>query len=204
MEEINDYKALFKISYGLYVVTSNDGNKDNGLIVNTITQVTDSPKRVSVCINKQNYSHDVIKKTGVLNVNCLSKDVPFEIFQRFGFQSGKTVDKFEGYETLRSSNNLVVLSKYINAYMSLKVEQYIDLDSHGMFICLVNEAKVISDTESVTYDFYQSNIKPKTNVEKKKGWVCKVCGYVYEGDEMPDDFVCPICKHGASDFERAE
>lgn len=200
----NDFKALFKIGYGLYVVTCNDGKKDNGLIVNTVSQVTDSPNRVSVCINKQNYSHHVIKQTGILNVNCLSVDAPFSIFQRFGFQSGRTADKFENFKPLYSDNGLPFLPKYINAFMSLKVEQYIDLDTHGMFICTVTEARVVSDRETMTYNYYQSNVKPKPNTEGKKGWVCKVCGYIYEEDELPEDIVCPLCKHGASDFERIQ
>ena len=200
----NDLTALFKIGYGLYVVTSNDGTKDNGLIVNTVTQLTDNPNRIAVNINKANYSHHVIKNTGVLNVNCLSVDAPFEIFQRFGFQSGRTADKFAGMETLRSDNGLVFLPKYINAFMSLKVEQYVDLDTHGMFICTVTEARVMSDRETMTYNYYHSNVKPKPQTEGKKGFVCKVCGWVYEGDTLPDDIVCRLLKHGAADFEPIE
>lgn len=198
----SDMKALFNIGYGLYVVTCNDGRKDNGLIVNTVTQVTSTPYRVAVCISKQNYSHDIIKKTGVMNVNCLSVDAPFSIFQRFGFHSGRDVNKFEGEEVLRSDNNLVFLSEYINSFMSLSVEQYLDLDTHGMFICSVTEAKILSDRETMTYNYYQSNVKPKPKTEGKRGWVCKICGYIYEGDVLPEDFVCPVCKHGAADFER--
>lgn len=200
----NDMTALFKIGYGLYVVTSNDGTKDNGLIVNTVTQLTDNPNRIAVNINKANYSHHVIKNTGVMNVNCLSVDAPFEIFQRFGFQSGRTADKFAGMETLRSDNGLVFLPKYINAFMSLKVEQYVDLDTHGMFICTVTEARVMNDRETMTYNYYHSNVKPKPQTEGKKGFVCKVCGWVYEGETLPDDIVCPLCKHGAADFEPIE
>ena len=196
-----DLTALFRIGYGLYVVTSNDGTKDNGLIVNTVSQVTDSPNRVAVCINKANYSHHVIKQTGIMNVNCLSVDAPFSVFQNFGFRSGRNADKFEGEEVVRSDNGLVFLTKYINAFMSLKVEQYIDLDSHGMFICSVEEARVMSDRETMTYTYYQNNVKPKPETAGKKGFVCKVCGYVYEGDVLPDDFVCPLCKHGPADFE---
>ena len=200
----NDYKALFKIGYGLYVVTSNDGKKDNGLIVNSVTQVTDSPNRVAVCINKQNYSHHVIKQTGIMNVNCLSIDAPFSIFQRFGFQSGRNADKFDGFKPLHSDNGLAFLPKYINAFMSLKVEQYLDLDTHGMFICSVSEARVVSDIETMTYNYYQANVKPKPETEGKKGYVCKVCGYIYEGDELPEDFICPLCKHGVNDFEEIQ
>ena len=200
----NDLTALFNIGYGLYVVTSNDGKKDNGLIVNTVTQVTNSPNRVAVCINKQNYSHHTIKQTGVMNVNCLSIDAPFSVFQNFGFQSGKNVDKFADWTPLRSDNGLVFLPKYINSFMSLKVEDYIDLDTHGMFICSVTEARVLSDKETMTYTYYQNNVKPKPETEGKKGWVCKICGYVYEGEELPEDFICPLCKHGVADFEPIE
>ena len=197
----NDMTALFNIGYGLYVITSNDGKKDNGLIVNTVSQVTNTPNRIAVTINKDNYSHHVIKQTGIMNLNCLSTDAPFSVFERFGFQSGRTVNKFEGEEPLRSDNGLAFLARYINSFMSLKVEQYVDLGTHGMFICSVTEARVISDTETMTYTYYQKNVKPKPQTEGKKGFVCKICGYVYEGDELPEDFVCPLCKHGAADFE---
>lgn len=197
----NDLTALFKIGYGLYVVTSNDGKKDNGLIVNTVTQVTDTPNRVAVTINKQNYSHHVIKQTGIMNVNCLSTAAPFKVFETFGFQSGRTVDKFADCTPLRSDNGLVFLPRYINAFMSLKVEQYMDFGTHGMFICSITEARVISNAETMTYTYYQNNVKPKPQTEGKKGFVCKICGYIYEGDVLPDDFICPLCKHGAADFE---
>ncbi len=197
----NDLTALFRIGYGLYVVTSNDGKKDNGLIVNTVTQVSDNPNRVAVNINKANYSHHVIKQTGVLNVNCLSVEAPFSVFQNFGFQSGRVADKFAGWAEVRSDNGLRILPKYINACFSLKVEQYVDLGTHGMFICSVTEARVMSDKDTMTYTYYQTNVKPKPKTEGKKGFVCKVCGYIYEGDVLPDDFVCPLCKHGAIDFE---
>ena len=197
----NDMTALFRIGYGLYVVTSNDGKKDNGLIVNTVTQLTDTPNRVAVNINKANYSHHVIKQTGVLNVNCLSVEAPFSVFQQFGFQTGRSVDKFAGQTVRRSDNGLVFLDKYINAFMSLKVEQYVDLGTHGMFICSVTEARVMSDQDTMTYTYYQKYVKPKPQTEGKKGFVCKVCGYIYEGDELPEDYICPLCKHGAADFE---
>ena len=197
----SDMTALFRIGYGLYVVTSNDGKKDNGLIVNTLTQLTDTPNRVAVNINKANYSHHVIKQTGVLNVNCLSVEAPFSVFQQFGFQTGRSVDKFAGQTVRRSDNGLVFLDKYINAFMSLKVEQYVDLGTHGMFICSVTEARVMSDQDTMTYTYYQKYVKPKPQTEGKKGFVCKVCGYIYEGDELPEDYICPLCKHGAADFE---
>ena len=197
----NDLTALFNIGYGLYVVTSNDGTKDNGLIVNTVSQVTDSPNRVAVTINKRNYSHHVIQQTGVMNVNCLDITAPFDIFQRYGFQSGRTVDKFVGIEELRSDNGLRFLPRHINSFMSLKVESYVDLGSHGMFICSVTEARVMGSKDTMTYTYYQQNVKPKPETAGKKGYVCKVCGWVYEGETLPDDIVCPLCKHGAADFE---
>ncbi|MBE6949683.1 MAG: MBL fold metallo-hydrolase [Ruminococcaceae bacterium] len=200
----NDMTALFDIGYGLYVVTSNDGKKDNGLIVNTVTQVTNTPNRVAVTINKENYSHHVIKQTGKMNVNCLTTDAPFSVFEAFGFRSGRTVDKFANCEPLRSDNGLVFLPRYINSFMSLKVEQYIDFDTHGMFICSITEARVISDAETMSYTYYLNNVKPKPQTEGKKGYVCKICGWVYEGDNLPDDIVCPLCKHGAADFEPIE
>ena len=197
----NDLSALFNIGYGLYVVTSNDGQKDNGLIVNTVSQVTNTPNRVAVTINKANYSYHVIKQTGIMNVNCLDVSAPFSVFQNYGFQSGRTADKFAGVEELRSDNGLRFLPRYINSFMSLKVESFVDLDTHGMFICSVTEARVMSDKETMTYTYYQNNVKPKPATEGKKGFVCKVCGWVYEGDTLPDDIVCPLCKHGAADFE---
>ncbi len=197
----NDLTALFNIGYGLYVVTTNDGNKDNGLIVNTVSQVTNTPNRIAVTINKQNYSHHIIKQTGKMNVNCLSVEAPFAVFEAFGFKSGRNTDKFADCTPLRSDNGLVFLPKYINSFMSLKVESYVDLDTHGMFICSVTEARVISNVETMTYTYYQKNVKPKPQTEGKKGFVCKICGYIYEGDELPEDFVCPLCKHGAADFE---
>lgn len=196
-----DLNALFHIGYGLYVITSNDGNKDNGLIVNAVTQVTNTPDRIAVTINKSNYSHDIIKQSGKMNINCLTEDAPFLVFETFGFVSGRQVDKFAECDPLRSENQLVVLPKYINSFISLQVEQYIDLDTHGMFICNVTEAKVISDRETMTYTYYQKYVKPKPQTGNKKGYVCKICGYVYDGDTLPEDFICPLCKHGATDFE---
>ena len=200
----NDLTALFNIGYGLYVVTSNDGKKDNGLIVNTVSQVTNSPNRIAVTINKANYSHHVIKQTGKMNVNCLTVDAPFKVFEDFGFRSGRNVDKFENGDLIRSDNGLAFLPRYINSFMSLKVEQYIDLDTHGMFVCSVTESRVLSSKETMTYTYYQNNVKPKPQLEGKKGFVCKICGFVYEGEKLPEDYVCPLCKHGAADFEPVE
>lgn len=193
--------ALFKLSYGLYVVSSNDGTKHNGLIVNTVMQLTDTPLKVGVCINKANYSHDVIKSSGIMNINCLTESASFDVFKRFGFASGKDSDKLAGVEYETSANGLAVLKNDINAYISLKVESYTDLGTHGLFVCGVTDAETVSEAPSVTYTYYQNNIKPKPEAQKKKGFVCKICGYVYEGDTLPEDFICPLCKHGAADFE---
>ena len=172
------------------------------MIVNTVTQVTSSPNRVAVAISKDNYSHHVIKQTGKMNINCLTTDAPFKVFESFGFRSGRNVNKFEGCEPLRSDNGLVFLPRHINSFMSLKVEDYVDLDTHGLFICSVTEARVVSDKETMTYTYYLENVKPKPETEGKQGYVCKICGYIYEGEELPNDIVCPLCKHGYADFER--
>ena len=202
MANKNDLTALFNIGYGLYVVTSNDGKKDNGLIVNTVTQVTSSPNRVAVAICKDNYSHHVIKQTGKMNINCLTTDAPFKVFEAFGFRSGRNVNKFEGCEPLRSDNGLVFLPRYINSFMSLAVESYVDLGTHGLFICSVTKARVLSDRETMTYTYYLENVKPKPETEGKRGYVCKICGYIYEGEELDESIVCPLCKHGYADFEK--
>jgi len=196
-----DLSALFNIGYGLYVVTSRDEDRDNGLIVNTVTQVTNTPNRVAVTINKENYSHHIIKKTGLMNVCCLDVSAPFSLFENFGFRSGRTADKFEGIEELRSGNGLRFLPRHINSFLSLQVEQYVDLGTHGMFICAVTEARVCGSRETMTYTHYQNHVKPKPETAGKEGFVCKVCGWVYEGSELPADIVCPLCKHGAADFE---
>ena len=196
-----DTKALFKIGYGLYVLIVNDGQKDNGLIVNTVMQLTSNPLHLAVAVNKENYSHDVIRATGKMNVCCLTQDTPFAVFEHFGFQSGRNVDKFEGVNYATSDNGLAFLTSNINSFMSLKVESYVDLDTHGMFICSITESRVMSNLETMTYTYYQNNVKPKPQTENKKGYVCKICGWVYEGDTLPADIVCPLCKHGAADFE---
>ncbi|MBQ8145413.1 MAG: flavin reductase [Clostridia bacterium] len=201
MEQIES-AALFNIGYGLYAVTCNDGKKDNGLIVNTLIQQASSPLILSVTINKQNYSHDVIKETKRMNVSCLTIDTPFEIFEKLGFRSGRDTDKLKDVFHWKSQNGLAVLSgEIINAFFSLEVDDYIDLGTHGLFICKVTEAKTLSSSETMTYSYYHKNVKPKKAASKKKGYVCKICGYVHEGDTLPSDFVCPICKHGAQDFE---
>ena len=195
-----DNAALYKIGYGLYVITTREGEKDNGMICNTVVQVTSQPARLSVTINKANYTHDIIRKTGVMNVNTLAESARFAVFQQFGFRSGRDTDKFEGETVERSENGLVVLKKDCNSFFSLKVENYVDLGTHGMFICDVTEAQDLSSGETMTYAYYHANVKPKPAARKKKGFVCKICGYVYEGDELPPDFICPLCKHPASDF----
>ena len=196
-----DPAALYNIGYGLYVVTTNDGKKDNGLIVNTVTQVTDTPQRIAVTVNKMNYSCGVIARTGKLNVSTLTEEAPFKLFQRFGFQSGKDVDKFADFaHAQRSGNGLLYLSKYANSYISCTVINTIDLQTHMMFICDVNQCVQLSDGHSMTYDYYHKYVKPRPETDKK-GFVCKICGWVYEGDTLPDDLVCPLCKHGKDDFE---
>ena len=200
-DDFVDPTALFNIGYGLYVVTSNDGQKDNGLIVNTVTQVTNNPNRVAVTINKLNYSCDVIAKTGKLNISTLSQDAPFAIFERFGFHSGRDTDKFAGFDHIqRTANGLLILDKYVNAFISCKVINQVDLGTHIMFICDVTQCANLNKAETMTYTYYLQNVKPKPDAEKK-GFVCKICGWVYEGDTLPEDLVCPLCKHGAADFE---
>lgn len=198
---MKDPKALFNIGYGLYVITVNDGKRDNGLIVNTVMQVTSSPERIAVAVNKSNYSHDVIKNSGKMNVNCLSTDAPFSVFEAFGFRSGRDTDKFEGCTPLRSENGLAVLPKYINAFISLSVKEYVDLGTHGMFICEIDESEVKSKLESMTYTYYHKYVKPAPAPAKKKGYICTICGFIHDEDEIPDDFVCPICNHGREVFE---
>lgn len=200
-DDFVDASALFNIGYGLYVVTSNDGKKDNGLIVNTVTQVTSTPNRVAVTINKLNYSCDIIAKTGKLNISTLSQNAPFKLFQHFGFQTGREVDKFADFDhTQRAANGLLFLDKYANAFICCKVINQIDLGTHIMFICDVVQCANLSKAETMTYTYYLENVKPKPEAEKK-GFVCKICGWVYEGETLPDDIVCPLCKHGAGDFE---
>ncbi len=200
-EDSIDPTALFNIGYGLYVVTSKDGSKDNGLIVNTVTQVTNTPNRVSVTINKLNHSCETIAKTGLLNISTLSQDAPFKIFERFGFQSGRNTDKFDGFpHAQRAANGLLFLDKYANSVICCKVIQQLDLQTHIMFICDVTQCVNLSDLETMTYTYYLSNVKPKPETDKK-GYVCKICGWVYEGDPLPEDIICPLCKHGYTDFE---
>ena len=195
--------AMFRLSYGLFLLTARDGEQDNGCIVNTVMQLTDQPMRVLISVNKQNLTHDMIAKTGRFNVSVLTEDAPFELFRHYGFQSGRDVDKFAGSQMPRSENGLVYLTGVTNAYLSARVISQSDFGTHTLFVAEVTEAKALSDRPSMTYAYYFDNVKPKPQPlpENKKGFVCKVCGYVYEGDTLPEDYICPLCKHGAADFE---
>lgn len=196
--------AMFKLSYGLFVLSAKRGNQDNGCIINTVTQITDNPKQISIAVNKANFTHDMILDTGLFNVSVLSADAKFETFKRFGFASGKDTDKFSGFgDTARSENGLLYLTDSVNALLSGKVIDTRDCGTHTEFFAEVTEAKVLSDISSMTYQYYFDNVKPKPQ-KKIKGYVCKICGYVYEGDTLPPDFICPLCKHGAEDFEPIE
>ena len=194
-------KAMFSISYGLYVLTAREGNKDNGCIINTLLQVTSTPNRVSIAVNKQNYTHDMILRTGLFNVSMLTTETPFEVFQHYGFQSGRTAEKIVG-EPPRGSNGVAYVAGVTNAYLCCKVVQTVDLGTHTLFLADVTDGDVLSSEPSLTYAYYHANIKPKPQAAPKAGWRCRICGYIYEGDTLPEDFVCPICKHGASDFEK--
>lgn len=193
---------MYQLTYGLFVLTAREGDKDNGCIINTAAQVTTSPNRITIAVNKQNFTHDMIKSTREFNVCILDETAPFSIFERFGFQSGRDIDKIAGCEVERSGNGIVYPKSNISAYISGKVVNEIDLGSHTMFLADVSDAAVISGLEPVTYSYYQKNIKPKPKETKAGGYRCKICGYVYEGDKLPEDFVCPLCKHGADDFEK--
>lgn len=199
-----EQNAMFSLSYGLFVLTARDGAKDNGCIINTVTQLTDTPKRISIAVNKANYTHDMIKKTGVFNVSVLSNDAPFAMFQHYGFQSGRDVDKFAGVQGMaRATNGVYYLPYCTNAFISARVTQTIEFETHTLFIADVTEARQLSDVPSMTYAYYFANVKPKpSKLKEQHGWVCKICGYVYEGEELPADFICPLCKHGAEDFEK--
>lgn len=197
-----DPKAFFKLSYGLFVLTARDGEKDNGCIINTAEQLTSEPGRISIAVNKQNYTHDMIMKTRAFNVSVLSEDAPFKVFEHFGFQSGRNVNKFEGCtEEKRAANGILYIPKYTNAFFSGKVIDSYDYGTHTLFVAEVTQAQVLSSEKSVTYAYYFDNIKPKPQPKAVRGWVCRICGYVYEGETLPSDFICPVCKHGAADFE---
>lgn len=196
-----DPKSLFSISYGLYVLTANDGSRDCGCIINTTMQLSQTPSIISVCVNKLNYTNEVIAKSGVFNVSVLTQSTPFDTFQHFGFQSGRDVDKFAGRNDPRSENGLRFVEDTANAFYSAKVIDTHDYGTHTLFIAELTEAQKLSDAPSLTYDYYFVHVKPKPQPKPKRGYICKICGYFHEGDELPEDFICPICKHGAEDFE---
>ncbi len=197
-------EAMFKLSYGLFVLSANDG-KDNACIINTAIQVTDSPKRISIAVNKANLTCEMIEKTNKFTVSVLSEKATFDIFKQFGFASGRDKDKFSDfYYYKHAENGTIYIVEYANAFVSCSVIEKIDCGTHMLFIADVTEAQVLSDDASMTYAYYFENVKPKPQSQKKKGYVCKICGYIYEGDELPEDFICPLCKHGASDFEPIE
>ena len=210
-----DNAAFFKIGYGLYVVTTREGNRDNGMICNTVVQVSTSPLRLAVSISKHNHTHDTVNTTGVMNVNVLAESAPFDLFKRFGFQSGKTVDKFKDFAFTRGANGLAVLERDVNAVFELSVTHYVDLGSHGLFVCDVTDARELSSAETMTYSYYHAHVKPQPAAQaapakgEAKKWVCKICGYVYDPEEnggvafedLPEDWLCPWCKHPKQDFE---
>lgn len=198
-----DKKAMYRLSYGLFVVTAKEGEKDNGCITNTVMQVTSTPNRISLAVNKENYTHDMILNTGKFNVSVISEEASFDLFRHFGFQSGRDVDKFAEFQNvIRAENGLYYVTEGTNAWISAKVVQSIDLGSHTLFLAEVEDGAVLSNSPSATYAYYQEQIKPKPEKTKQTGWRCRICGYIYEGEELPADFICPICKHGAEDFEK--
>ena len=203
-----DNKAMYKLSYGLFVLTAKDGDKDNGCIINTAIQAASEPNQISICVNKANYTHDMILKTIAFNVSVISESADFSLFKRFGFASGRDTDKFDGFSDYKTgSNSIRYITAGTNAYISVKVDKTMDLGSHTMFVGTITDMEVLSDTASATYAYYFENIKPKpeavgTTKDGQTIWRCKICGYEYVGEELPDDFICPICKHPASDFER--
>ena len=195
--------VLFNIGYGLYVLTANEGEKDNGCIINTVMQVTSDPLQIAIAVNKKNYTNEMIQRTKKFNVSILSESAKFEIFEHFGFHSGRDTDKFASfYNTKRSPNGVLYITQNTNSYMSAYVKQEIDLGTHTLFIAQLVAAEILSDEPTVTYTYYQKNIKPRPQPAAKKGWICKICGYIYEGEILPPDYICPICKHGAADFEK--
>ena len=198
-----DTKVLFNIEYGLYVLTSNFKGKDNGCIINTVMQVTSSPCQIAICVSRMNYTNEMIKKSKVFNLSILSQRAEFDVFKNFGYQSGKDVDKFKDYKQVkRSSNGILYLTENVNSYICAEVKREIELETHTMFIAEIKDGKVLDDEPTVSYEYYQKNIKPKPQETKKHGWRCKICGYMYEGEVLPNDYICPLCKHGVVDFEK--
>ena len=199
-----DNNAMQKLSYGLFVVTAREGEKDNGCITNTVSQVTINPNRITLAVDKSNYTHDMIVRTGEFNVSILSEDASFDTFKHWGFQSGRTIDKAAGIEFSRSDNGIIYITSGVNAVLCAKVENTIDLGTHSLFIASVEEAFCINEKHSATYTYYHEHIKPAPQKPKKKGWICVICGYIYEGEILPEDYICPLCKHPASDFKPLE
>lgn len=200
-------KAMYKIGYGLYILTTRENSYQNGCVINTCMQVTTTPNRISITVNKQNKTHDMIKESGEFNISVISEKATFDLFKHFGFQSGANIDKFKDYKyKSKSENGIYYITNFCNAFISGKVINSVDLGTHTMFIADVIDGDVLNDDKSVTYEYYQNNIKPKPKPEEKhiKGYRCVICGYIYEGEELPSDFICPICKHGASDFVKIE
>lgn len=197
-----DKKAMYNLTYGLFILTAKEGEKDNGCIVNTVTQVTTEPNQITVAVNKKNYTHDMIQRTGAFNVSILTENSKFDTFKHWGFQSGAEVNKMEAITFQRAENGIAYIAEECNAYISAKVVSATDLGTHTLFLADVTDAGTLSQEESVTYAYYQKNIKTRPKVDtKKKGFICTVCGYIYEGDSLPEDFICPLCKHPASDFQ---
>ncbi len=195
-------KALFQLSYGLYVVSTKHDKKMNGCIINTVTQVTDNPKQIVVAINKENLTCELIQKSGILSVSVLSETAPFSLFEHFGFQSGRNTDKFVDYPFSMTKQELPYLREHATAYLDCKVVESYDFGSHILFLALVSDCEVLSGEKAMTYSFYHEFVKPQPAASSVKGWRCVVCGYIYEGEELPSDFVCPWCKHGVEDFEK--
>ena len=197
-----NHDVMFKLAYGLYVVSTKADEKDNGCIINTAMQITVEPNQMMVAVNKQNYTHDMICKSKEFNLSMLDESAPFSVFQNFGYQSGRNVEKFAAGGFRRSENGILYLPEYTSAYLSGKVKDIIDMGTHSLFLSEVTAGEMLSGKETMTYSYYQEYVKPKPEATKKKGYICKVCGYIYEGDELPPDYICPICKHGASDFKK--
>lgn len=197
-----DNKVMYQLTYGLFVLSARDGGKDNGCIINTAGQVTTSPNRITIAVNKLNFTHDMIMRSGEFNLSVLDESVPFSVFERFGFQSGRDVDKLSGFEVERGKNGIFYLKDYADAFIAGKVVQTMDLGSHTLFLADVTDGEVLLGRNPITYSYYQKNTKPKVEKTEKKGYRCKICGYIYEGEPLPEEFICPICKHGASDFEK--
>lgn len=202
MENKLDSSAFFKLSYGIFVLAARDEEKDNACIINTVQLLTETPRRITVSVNRQNYTDEIIKKTGIFTVSVLTESTPFEFIKRFGFTSGRDIDKFSDYSCVeRGSNGIFYVTEHTNCYIGARVVDTLEYETHTLYVAEADEAKLISDELSATYAYYHANIKPQPALQKKKGYVCKVCGYVYEGDVLPENFICPLCKHGAEDFE---